>query len=262
VAAPEPSPKGHNPRVETLRLVDELAANAWPAPVAQQVDAWLLRYGWGVTRRANSALPSATDPGDFEACVDATIRAYRGWEAPARVQVTGGLVPGLDEYLGDLGWTTEGACHIMVADLDDVVAAAPGEGATELCQAPDDDWIAFWWSAGRGGTPPTAAGRIVGLPLPCVAHARRSVEGIWASVGRGVCERGWLGLFALATRLEVARNGHATAIVGALARWAAGLGATRAYLQVEIENDRAQALFTRLGFSRIGGYHYRTQPPP
>jgi N-acetylglutamate synthase len=246
-----------NREVEALRIIDELAANAWPAPVVQRADGWLLRYGWGVTRRANSALPSSTEPCDFAVRVGATLRAYRGWDAPARVQITEGLVPGLEDHLRDLGWSTEGACDIMVADISQVIARTPDD-EIELQPTPDASWIGCWWGAGRGGAPSQGAEYILGLPLPRVAHARRTSGGEWACVGRGVCERGWLGIFALATRPDVVGRGHGSAVVGALARWAARDGADRAYLQVEIDNERARRLFGHLGFSRIGGYHYRT----
>ena len=41
---------------ETIYLIEELAANAWPAPVQQQLGPWKLRAGNGVTQRANSVL--------------------------------------------------------------------------------------------------------------------------------------------------------------------------------------------------------------
>ena len=41
------------------------------------------------------------------------------------------------------------------------------------------------------------------------------------------------------------------------ARWAARKGAGRLYLQVEDGNDAALRLYTRAGFTRSHGYHYR-----
>ena len=248
---------GDTAGVELLRLVDELALNAWPAPVCQQVGGWVLRYGWGTTRRANSAWPCA-GPCDLDVQIGATLRAYQAWGAPARVQVTEGLVPGLDERLADLGWTSEGACHVMAASVTDIVDRTPDGTDVELATTPDTDWIEAWWTAGRGGEPPDAAARIVGLPLPAAAHARRSANGRWLSVGRGVVERGWVGIFAVATNPDCRGHGHGTAVLGQIARWASGVGAQHAYLQVEVENTRAERLFSRLGFERLGSYHYRT----
>lgn len=244
--------------MEPVRTIDELAFNAWPAPVCQVVDGWVHRYGWGATRRANSAWPAPAAEGDLEARIDAVASAYRRWGAPPRVQVTDGLVAGLDEHLAERGWMAEGACHVMASDLTATIAATPAAATLQLAVTPDAEWIASWWGAGRGGTPPPGAERIVGLPLPSVVHARRHDGGRWACVGRAVYERGWVGLFAIATDPEQRGRGHASALIGGLARWAVAAGARRAYLQVEVDNAAARRLFTRLGFVTVGGYHYRT----
>jgi predicted GNAT family acetyltransferase len=74
--------------------------------------------------------------------------------------------------------------------------------------------------------------------------------GALAAVGRGVVpDPRWLGLALVEVVPAQRRRGLATAIVGALARWAAGLGADRSYLQVEAHNDAAVALYARLGFT-------------
>ena len=39
----------------TVRELEELAMNAWPAEVVQTVAGWRLRFTQGVSRRANSA---------------------------------------------------------------------------------------------------------------------------------------------------------------------------------------------------------------
>lgn len=79
-------------------------------------------------------------------------------------------------------------------------------------------------------------------------------------LGLGVCEQGWVGLFCVATSPSARRRGVATATVDALLRWGAGLGARRAYLQVEASNAPALALYARTGFGRSHGYHYRVAP--
>ena len=44
---------------DSALLIEQLAANAWPAATVRLVDGWLLRYTPGVARRrSNSALPS------------------------------------------------------------------------------------------------------------------------------------------------------------------------------------------------------------
>ena len=44
--------------LETVRHLEELSANAWPAAVVQHVGGWRLRWHHGVTTRANSVWPN------------------------------------------------------------------------------------------------------------------------------------------------------------------------------------------------------------
>ena len=54
-----------NPQTTLLQIqqVETLAANAWPAAEVQDLDGWRLRHTVGVTRRANSVWPNATEDG-------------------------------------------------------------------------------------------------------------------------------------------------------------------------------------------------------
>jgi GNAT superfamily N-acetyltransferase len=83
-----------------------------------------------------------------------------------------------------------------------------------------------------------------------------------AGMGFGVVERGWCGIYGMATLPPYRRHGVAAAVLHALAREAADLGATHLYLQVERDNDGARALYERAGFTYEYGYHYRTQRFP
>ena len=76
-------------------------------------------------------------------------------------------------------------------------------------------------------------------------------------VGLGVRDGDLVGIFNVATRPEDQRRGHATRITESLMAWGAGQGATMAYLQVEVSNPGAAALYRGLGFNTVRRYHYR-----
>ena len=72
-----------------------------------------------------------------------------------------------------------------------------------------------------------------------------------------VAERGWAGLFCMRTAPRFRRRGAARAILRAAAEAAATLGGWQIYLQVEVANQPAIALYTAAGFAPAYGYHYR-----
>ena len=105
----------------------------------------------------------------------------------------------------------------------------------------------------------TAYGRLLPRlgPAYAAALARTPADGAVAA-GFVVVERGWGGIFGMGTRPEARRRGVARALLHALASRAAGLGATRLYLQVEADNTPALALYASSCFDPAYGYHYRS----
>ncbi len=61
----------------------------------------------------------------------------------------------------------------------------------------------------------------------------------------------------LFVRPEVRGRGAATALLRHAAEFGRGEGAVRLDLSTAINNAPAQALYAKLGYARVGGYHYR-----
>jgi len=68
-------------------MLDELAANAWPAPIQQQLESWRLRAAYGVTRRANSVLTLDTLP-SYEHWLDVVVDFYSSRGLPVQFQIS------------------------------------------------------------------------------------------------------------------------------------------------------------------------------
>lgn len=122
-----------------------------------------------------------------------------------------------------------------------------------------DDWLAAYarlWDMApleaqtRGETIRRAGGQ-VGL-------ASITRDGQMVAVGIGVVERGWMGIFGMAVRSDLRRQGLATSVLAELARWGEKHRVSRMYLQVVAANQSAIALYAGLGFSTLYQYHYRT----
>jgi GNAT superfamily N-acetyltransferase len=234
-------------------LLEQLAARAWPAAEAVAADGWLLRHTPTLTRRrSNSALPVGDAP---DAGVVEEFYARRG--RPALVQIAPAEVrSGLDQELARRGWTSEGPTDILTANAATVLARTE-RGVVAIAPALDASWVAVWAACeGRADAEAHADGVLARIE-PATAYA---IAADGAGVGLAVCERGWAGLFCVATAPHARRRGVAHAVVHALARWAAERGAQQIYLQVEADNAAAHSLYAGVGFSRSHGYHYRVAP--
>jgi ribosomal protein S18 acetylase RimI-like enzyme len=241
--------------------VEEIAARGWPAAEAQRRDGWLLRHTPSLTRRrSNSALPLADHP---DPALVEDFYARRG--ARALVQVSPAEErAGLDAELARRGWTREGPTDVLVADADavlaatapDAVPAAAVPGAVALADGPDAGWIAAWAACEERADADEHARTVLARIEPPAAYARAGDLG----VGLAVRERGWAGLFCVATAASARRRGIASHVVHALTTWAVEHGARRLYLQVDSANAAAHALYERAGFKRSHGYHYRAAP--
>jgi N-acetylglutamate synthase len=250
----------------TVRLIDELAANATAATTVQLVDGWWLRAAPEYPfRRCNSVLPYAGDSVGLETRIGMVEDFYRDRELPARFQVSPAALPvGLDDLLETRGYEIEEPTLVLVADAARVVEQAgwADEMAVTLGEGIDEYWVAEYASA--FGEDEIARDRLRAYNHllrnlgPAVATAALPVDETPAAVGLAVLERRWAGVYAMGTRPEARRRGAATAVLLALARWAEGRGASRIYLQVEATNDGARQLYTRNGFETAYRYHYRT----
>ncbi len=227
-------------RLSATEALEHTAAAGWPAPENARLGQWLLRAGEGWTMRANSAL-AAGDPGcSLDAAVETIERWYRARDLPPAITVPLPLRAGLGEDLTARGWRALPMVLVQTAPLG---AIGPPDGEVQLAPAPSDAWLAR--IAGRKGEPPAAARHIL-TAVPKVRFA--SVYGT-AAVARGVVTGDWLGISLVEVAPEARRQGLATRVTRAMAGWAAGDGATRAYLQVEEHNEAAVRLYARLGFT-------------
>jgi RimJ/RimL family protein N-acetyltransferase len=251
-------------RYSEIVALEWAAASTWPAPTRHRLGEWLLRSGEGWTARANSALPLG-DPGlPLRAAIDAVSAWYAGLGRPPAVTTPLPVTRSVQDELLALGWLPQPTTLVLVASLADLLATAPERAdlpAVALRRRPSEDWLAL--VAGRKGRLPGAA-----LPILTAVDQVRFAEvygdepvGI-AAIARGALSTDgpWLGLSLVEVVEAHRRRGLAQHVTGTLARWAADLGATRAFLQVLEANTPARTLYERLGFTLH--HRYVTLAPP
>jgi GNAT superfamily N-acetyltransferase len=236
----------------------EHAANeSWPAPVQERLGDWVLRAAEGWSGRANSALPVG-DPGlPLAAALDEVTRWYEARGLPPAVNVPLPLAARVDAALDTRGWRRGPTVLTQTAALSVLRPRAPEAGRVSLRAAPDVAWLAL---AGTGHhrtaaapQPPEVAYRVLTGDgrIPVRFAYRYDRDGDLVAAGRGTVTGGgrWLGLARLTVAPSARRRGLAQELIGALAAWADGLGATDAFLQVMDDNTAALACYAGLGFT-------------
>lgn len=250
---------------EPLATMERRATADWPPEETERLGEWLLRAAGGYSRRANSAL-ALGDPG---VPMPEALRRVEQWYAdrglPALV-LTVPTEPVADQVAAE-GWT---------AFSDDVLFQVAGvaavlrhldEHAPEAATTADrvelrEELDASWWVA-EHDPPFSPHVRAVQEGPEEVVFARLEVDGAVVARGRGVLDVGpdvRLGLSTLWTRPDLRGQGLGAGVLRALLEWAAEGGASSSYVQVEVGNARAVALYERLGFLTHHTYRYLRSP--
>lgn len=259
--------------METIIDLERMAAAHWRGTEEEWLGDWLLRAAEGFTGRANSALPLG-DPGlPLDEALAAVASWYRARGLPPMIVVPAPTEPGptepaphgnaLDEQLARRSWLTRpGPAFVMLAGLP--LDAAPDRlGKSRAVQAdpePDDAWAARYHYRGQDYLPPIARKVLTSAEHQSFVSIRDGGEVL--AIARLSVAGGWGGLTAVEVHPDHRRQGLGAAITAAACQEAARYGASRVFLQVETDNDPAQALYRRLGFRYSHRYHYRVAPLP
>jgi ribosomal protein S18 acetylase RimI-like enzyme len=245
-------------------LLDRLAANATAPTSVVHLGGWELRADPSLPfRRSNSLVPFGDGAGfDVEERIDEVERRYRDLDLPSRFQIVpSSAPPDLDERLARRGYAVEAPVDLLTAEVDQLLHATriPETAfSTRIGDAIDAAWtdalVDGDWSLldrirgyGRLLTEPARRGHVAMVDIGRAPTA----------IGFSVVESDWVGVFGMATSEARRRRGAATMVLRALAQRAASDGATRVYLQVEVDNAVARRLYESAGFASNHSYHYR-----
>lgn len=252
--------------VETIIDLERAAAAHWRGTEEEWLGAWLLRAAEGFTGRANSALPLG-DPGmPLDTALAAVTDWYRARGLPPMIAVPAPLRAGspghaLDSHLSERMWLTRpGPAFVMVAGLPLGVDRDPlGAGREiQVTSEPDDAWAALYHYRGQDYLPPVARKVLTSADQQAFVSIREGDEVL--AIARLSVAAGWAGLTAVEVHPGCRRQGLGGAITAAASDEAARRGISRVFLQVEVDNAAARALYERLGFRDSHRYHYRVAP--
>ncbi|ABD08430.1 GCN5-related N-acetyltransferase [Rhodopseudomonas palustris HaA2] len=238
---------------------EQACLDAWPALRSAHHGDWLLRFGEGVSRRANSVNPLhdraetiADDLADF-------ARIYRHHGLPLIVRVPTLLAGAaqIDRELDANGFGREGeTCTLFRAFGDERFDADPD---VTITLSADADWLA---AIGRlqAQSPSHAAvyARVVdAIALPAGFAALRR-DGRIVATAYGALSGELLAIESVVVDPALRGQGLARRMMRTLFGWARGHGANAVCLQVVADNTAGRALYASLGFdTELYRYHYR-----
>ena len=224
-------------RNSDIRNLEHAAAFGWPGVEQEWLDGWLLRFGHGSTRRANSAVPLLPSP-------TLDTRAITEWYADRGAPP---LLAAPDRlFRVPPGLPVDGENVVMTRQLAELPTAAV---EASLTSRPDDAWLALH------------PRRVPVDVLTAVIDGEVTFASLaGAAVGRAALtvapdRTRWVGLSAVHVADEARRRGLARALCETLLEWGAVRGATRAYVQVLAENTAAITLYRSMGFTE----HHRSR---
>jgi N-acetylglutamate synthase len=249
--------------VTLIGALEDVAARAVPAGDVCGIGGWLARRTPGLgTKRANSVLARWHGRGaGVEAKLAACERFYAERGLPVRFQITPASQPhALYDVLVARGYTPGSPTAVQTCRLEDAV---PPPAAVEITSWPTDEWWRTWQTTlGMPDVRRRAVAALFRRLRQPTAFATVHSDGAGVAVGLGVLDGSWLGIFNMATLPVHRGHGAGRTALTALTGWARQRGATRAYLQVEIDNRPALSLYRGAGFRHAYEYVYLSASPP
>lgn len=240
--------------------VEQACLNAWPALRSAVDGDWLLRFGEGVSRRANSVNPLHDRAELIAPQLDGFDALYRHHGLPLIVRVPSLLAGAteLNRELDQRGFGCEGEARTLYRSL---TRESFADAIPDVTVAPraDAEWLAAIARL-QGQSPSHAAvyARVVdAIALPTGFFALRR-DGRIVATAYGMLHGSLVVIESVVVDEALRGHGLGRRLMIALLAWAAAQGATGACLQVVADNKAGRALYAGLSFDlELYRYHYR-----
>ena len=258
---------GYSMRINSgVPLLPAGAGVTWDEGHVRDAEAWFAARGLPPQFRLPEPLEGGNEATD---CADGNS-GQNAMEAPHCA-----VGCGLDPVLAALGYTATDPTLVQELDLAGWAAnahvaphatpprsGAPSSAPRRCAMVPHSAWLAAE-GAVRGRTGNATENPVLRGLLDTLGSVGQTwllhVDGQRAVCGLGVRTGDAYGIFAVAARPDLRRQGHGRALVTAMLSAARRDGARTAWLQVGQGNAPARALYEGLGFATSYGYWYRVR---
>jgi GNAT superfamily N-acetyltransferase len=242
-----------------IQRFEEISMNGWPALRTFLYDGWVVRFGSGYTRRANSVNPIYPSTIDANKKIRFCQQLYAAQGLRTVFKLTKEVYPlDLDSVLNRNGYATEAETSVQTMPLH--MLATKDYGPVRIVTYIDDVWIDAFFRMTKPSVEHKTTLKLMlkRIATPkCLAYIKDDDQIVACALG--VFEQDMIGLFDIIVASGFRGKGYAKRIVNGILLWAKKEGARLAYLQVMVENKIALALYDRLGFKEQYRYWYRVK---
>ena len=240
-----------------IRLIEELAMNAWPVMQTLHYDGWVLRCADGYTKRANSVYPLYPSEIALDEKIEFCESLYRDRNLPAVFKLTRASTPAyLDNFLESNGYRADSQTSVRLLDLK---TGQPEISRDVVLASEDSDPWHEAFARMNNVSPEHRSTHVSILRAILLKKCYAAVveDGQIIGCGLGVLQGGYLGIFDIVIDTGHREQGHGKNLMKALLAWGRDAGASTAYLQVMCDNGPALRLYEKLGFQEKYQYWYR-----
>jgi N-acetylglutamate synthase len=239
--------------LELIAALEQSLLQVWPAVKTHMIDGWAVRFAGGYTGRANSA--SAIVPGAHidNAFVTRIVEMYDQEKLTPQFRVSPVASSDTAKILQQRGFVSRGLAHTMIADIKPQHLAH--DLRVHLSSHPDMSWcLGVTSRQEKAKRNPDALHAIVNRIQVPVQFATVVIEGEALGFGIAAIDRGWMELGSIVMDEKHRGKGLGRALVSTLLRWATEQQVEKTFLQVEVGNATALALYRSLGFDVLYDY--------
>ncbi len=229
-----------------------LIDGTWPAKSTRLVDGWVIREGAGAGSRV-----SAASKAEGTAQIEDAEQAMREL-GQARLFMVRDGEDALDAALEASGYLVKDPVTVYSAPTSGLAIERPQSATCFEVWPPLATQAEIWDAGGIDDARLAVMGRANGPKTTVLGRVHDTPAGTaFAALHEGAAM-----LHAIETAHAFRRNGIARNMIRALSFWAQARDADRVAVLVTRANVGANALYTSLGMTPVGGYHYRLHPEP
>lgn len=239
--------------LDLIAALEERLLHVWPAVTTHMLDGWAVRFAGGYTGRANSA--SAITPGSRteDAFVTCVVAMYHQEKLTPQFRLSPVAHAGSAKILQQRGFVSRGLAHTMIADINPQYLIH--DSRVHLSPHPDMSWcVGVTDRQELAKRNLHALHAIVSRIREPVQFATVVIEDEALGFGIAAIDRGWMELGSIVMDEKHRDKGLGRALVSTLLNWAAERNIKKAFLQVDVTNVPALALYRSFGFEVLYDY--------